>query len=94
MTDLIIAHIAAVTTVKHPKRKECDECVKIGGAGFDLRTCQECSATLCCDNSPNRTRTSSDHATRHPVVASAESMRFVVLLSRHHNFAEYDVANR
>jgi hypothetical protein len=30
MTDSSCAHIAGVTTVKHPQRRECDECVKTG----------------------------------------------------------------
>ena len=38
---------------------ECDECVKIGGRWVHLRTCQECGATRCCDDSPNR------HASEH-----------------------------
>ena len=66
------AHIEAITTVKHATRHECDECVKIGGRWVHLRTCQQCGATLCCDNSPNRHATKHAHATAHPVIASAE----------------------
>ena len=45
--------------VKHPKRRECEDCVKIGARWVHLRTCQECGGTRCCDDSPNR------HATKH-----------------------------
>ena len=30
MAEATCAHIEAITTVKHAKRRECDECVKIG----------------------------------------------------------------
>ena len=53
------AHIAAVTSVKHAKRRECEDCVKMGGQWVHLRSCQTCGGTRCCDNSPNR------HATKH-----------------------------
>lgn len=66
------AHIAAVQTVKHARRRECDECVKIGAWWMHLRTCQTCNATLCCDNSPNRHATQHAHGSGHPVIASAE----------------------
>ena len=66
------AHLRAVTTVKHRKRYECDECVKIGGEWVHLRTCQECGGTHCCDNSLHRHATRHAQATGHPVVASAE----------------------
>jgi hypothetical protein len=65
-------HIAAITTVRHPKRRECGECVKIGSQWVQLRTCQECGETNCCDSSPNRHATRHADATRHPVIASAE----------------------
>ena len=65
-------HIAAVTHVKHAKRQECEECVKVGGRWVHLRTCQACGGTHCCDNSPNRHATAHAKATGHPVVASAE----------------------
>jgi len=41
------AHIAAITTVRHPKRRECEECVKIGAQWVHLRTCQQCGTTQC-----------------------------------------------
>src|SRR5579862_7510783 len=48
------SHLEAITTVKHPKHRQCDECVKIGAQWVHLRTCQDCGVTLCCDSSPNR----------------------------------------
>ena len=68
----VCAHISAIGTVKHAKRRECEECVKIGARWVHLRTCQECGATLCCDNSPNRHATKHARASGHPVIASAE----------------------
>jgi hypothetical protein len=72
MTDQACAHIAAVTTVKHPKRQECEDCVKIGGQWVHLRTCQTCGGTRCCDNSPHRHATKHAKTSTHPVIASAE----------------------
>jgi hypothetical protein len=66
------AHLVAITAVKPPKRRQCDECVRIGAEWVHLRTCQECGMTLCCDNSPNRHATTHAHASGHPVIASAE----------------------
>jgi hypothetical protein len=72
MPDQSCAHIRAIAPIKQPKRYECDECMKIGGEWVHLRTCQECGATHCCDNSPNRHATKHAQATAHPVIASAE----------------------
>ena len=72
MSDEKCAHIKAITTVKGPKRYECEECVKIGARWVHLRTCQECDATLCCDDSPNRHASRHARKTSHPVIASAE----------------------
>jgi hypothetical protein len=72
MADQRCVHIQAVTTVKHARRYECDECVKSGDAWVHLRTCQECGGTHCCDSSPNRHATRHAQVTGHPVIASAE----------------------
>ncbi len=72
MTNQSCAHITGVKTVKHAKRRECEECVKIHAQWVHLRTCQTCGMTLCCDNSPNRHATKHAKATTHPVIASAE----------------------
>jgi hypothetical protein len=47
MADRGCAHLNAVTTVKHAKKRECEECVKTGDSWVHLRTCQECGRTLC-----------------------------------------------
>ncbi len=72
MTEETCTHISAITSVKHPKQRECDECVKIGSKWVHLRICQTCEATLCCDSSPNRHATKHANASGHPVIASAE----------------------
>jgi hypothetical protein len=72
MSDGICSHISAITTVKNAKRRECEECVKIGSGWVHLRTCQECGTTRCCDSSPNRHASKHAKASGHPVIASAE----------------------
>ena len=66
------AHLTAITEVKQSRRRLCEECVKTGDSWVHLRTCQQCGATLCCDSSPNRHATKHAHASKHPVIASAE----------------------
>ena len=65
-------HITAITEVKGPRKRVCDECIKTGSTWVHLRTCQECGGTHCCDNSPGRHATRHARATGHPVIASAE----------------------
>jgi hypothetical protein len=72
MTEGSCAHIGAITTIKQPENPVCEECVKIDSSWVHLRTCQECGATLCCDDSPNRHATKHAHASGHPVIASAQ----------------------
>ena len=72
MSEETCSHISAIHTVKHATRRECEECVKIGDVWVHLRTCQTCSATLCCDSSPNRHASKHAHESAHPVIASAE----------------------
>jgi uncharacterized UBP type Zn finger protein len=73
MPEATCAHIEAITTVRPAERHECEECVKTGSAWVHLRVCQECGATGCCDDSPNRHATLHARAHNHPVIASAES---------------------
>ena len=68
----VCADIAAITAIKHPERRECVECVKIGGHWLHLRTCQTCGLTHCCDSSPNQHASKHVRASGHPVIASAE----------------------
>lgn len=83
------SHIDAVTSVKHPRRRECEECVKIGAEWVHLRTCQECGAILCCDNSINKHATRHAQASGHPVIASAEPAERWLYCYPDDVFAEY-----
>jgi hypothetical protein len=65
-------HLTAITGIKHPQRRECEECMKTGSRWFHLRTCQTCGVTLCCDSSPHRHASAHARASGHPVIASAE----------------------
>ena len=66
------AHIEAITQVKGPRKRECEQCVKTGATWVHLRTCQTCNATLCCDDSPNKHASKHARTAHHPVIASAE----------------------
>ena len=83
------AHITAVKTVKHARKRECEECVKTGSRWLHLRTCQTCGATLCCDSSPNRHASKHAHESGHPVVASAEPGEQWLYCFKDDAFAEY-----
>lgn len=89
MPDESCTHISAITAVKHAKRRECEDCVKIRSRWVHLRTCQECGATRCCDDSPNRHATKHAHATSHPVIASAEPGERWLYCYPDEAFAEY-----
>ena len=66
------SHIGAISRIREAERRECEECVKIGGSWVHLRTCQECGTTRCCDASPNQHASKHARASGHPVIASAE----------------------
>ena len=83
------AHLDAIESVRGPVRHECDECVKMGSRWVHLRTCQECGATLCCDNSPNRHATKHAVASGHPVIGSAELGERWLYCYPDRQFAEY-----
>jgi hypothetical protein len=72
MSNGSCSHLSAITTIKPPIRRECAECVKIGAPWVHLRTCQQCGATLCCDDSPNQHASKHARTSGHPVIASAE----------------------
>jgi hypothetical protein len=72
MAKKACAHLTAIHDIKQPKHRECEECVKVGGRGVHLRTCQTCGTTLCCDSSPARHASAHARASSHPVIASAE----------------------
>jgi hypothetical protein len=85
----ICAHLSAVKTVRHAKRRECAECIKIHSQWVHLRTCQECGATLCCDSSPNQHASQHAHASGHPVVTSDEPGERWLYCYPDDAFAEY-----
>jgi len=89
MTDAGCAHIRSITSVKHAKRHECEECVKTGSQWVHLRICQECGVIGCCDDSPNRHATKHAHASKHPVIASAEPHERWLYCYPDEAFAEY-----
>jgi hypothetical protein len=89
MSSAVCAYIKAISTIKHPKRPECGECIKIHGQWVHLRTCQECGATNCCDDSPNRHATKHAHSTGHPVIASAEPGERWLYCYPHEALTEY-----
>jgi hypothetical protein len=72
MPDQSCPHLTAVTTVRHPERRECEDCVRIGASWVHLRTCQACGSTRCCDSSPNQHASKHARGSGHPVIASAE----------------------
>lgn len=89
MSGDICAHISAITIVKSPKRRECEECVKLGAKWVHLRTCQACGATLCCDSSPNQHASHHARSSDHPVIASAERGERWLYCYPDEAFAEY-----
>ena len=89
MSDAECEHFKTIAALKHPKLRQCDECVKIGSEWVHLRTCQECGSTLCCDASINRHATKHAKATAHPVIASAEPGERWLYCYPDDAFAEY-----
>lgn len=89
MPETTCVHFKALTSLKQPKLRQCDECVKIGSEWVHLRTCQECGATLCCDTSINRHATRHAQATGHPVIASSEPGERWLYCYPDDAFAEY-----
>lgn len=83
------AHIEQIKDVKHPKQKECEDCVKIGAWWVHLRTCQQCGGTRCCDSSPHKHASKHAHATNHPVIASGETGERWLYCYPDDAFAEY-----
>jgi len=65
-------HIRGLENLKHAKKRECEECVRIGTLWLHLRTCQACGGTRCCDSSPMKHASAHAKASKHPVVTSAE----------------------
>ena len=82
-------HITAIQTIKGPRERVCEECVKAGDEWVHLRTCQTCGTTRCCDESPNRHATKHARASHHEVIASAEPGERWLYCYPHDQFVEY-----
>ena len=82
-------HIESIREVRHPKRHECEECVKTGSAWVHLRTCQSCGVTLCCDSSPNRHASRHARSSGHAVICSAEPSEHWLYCYPDDAYAEY-----
>jgi len=89
MKDRGCADLNAITKVRGPVRRECEECVKIGASWVHLRTCQTCGVTLCCDSSPNRHASKHAHESEHPVIASGQPGERWLYCYPDDAFAEY-----
>jgi hypothetical protein len=89
MEDEACAHLRDLQDVKLAKKRECEECMKIGATWLHLRTCQACGGTRCCDSSPNQHASKHAAASGHPVVASAEPGERWVYCFPDDAFAEY-----
>jgi hypothetical protein len=64
-------HDTAIRKVARPS-KGCVDCLAVGGRWVHLRECLTCGHVGCCDSSPNTHATKHFHATKHPIVSSAE----------------------
>jgi hypothetical protein len=83
------SHIGSIKDVKQAKKRECEECVKIGARWVHLRTCQQCGGTRCCDSSPNKHASKHARSSSHPVIASAEPGERWLYCFPDDAFAEY-----
>ena len=64
-------HIQGLAAVQQAKKRECEDCLKMGAEWVHLRTCQTCGGTRCCDSSPNQHASRHAKSAHHPVIASA-----------------------
>ena len=55
-----------------PSSGGCEDCIPIGDSWVHLRVCMSCGHVGCCDSSKNRHATAHFHASRHPIIRSAE----------------------
>jgi uncharacterized UBP type Zn finger protein len=64
-------HVSELSDVA-PPRDVSESCVEIGATWVQLRQCLACGRTGCCDNSPNTHATKHWHATKHPLIRTAQ----------------------
>jgi len=86
----VCQHIKAIKEVKTTDTHVCAECIKIGSDWVHLRVCQTCGVTLCCDDSPMKHMTAHYHATKHPVISSAQPGEKWLWCYPDESFAEYE----
>ncbi|AZI44406.1 hypothetical protein EHF33_16145 [Deinococcus psychrotolerans] len=65
-------HLDQIDRSVTPSADGCEECLKLGDTWIHLRLCLICGHVGCCDSSKNKHATAHFHATRHPLVQSAE----------------------
>jgi uncharacterized UBP type Zn finger protein len=66
------SHLQQPQKITSTKTHVCEDCIKTGDSWVHLRMCMECGHVGCCDSSKNRHATKHFHATKHPVMRSAE----------------------
>jgi hypothetical protein len=64
-------HLSEVRPVR-AKTNGCEECLASGDEWVHLRLCLSCGHVGCCDSSKNKHATKHFHATKHPIMRSAE----------------------
>lgn len=65
-------HLQQAPKISSTKTHVCEDCIKTGDTWVHLRMCMECGHVGCCDSSKNRHATKHFHASKHPVMRSAE----------------------
>jgi Zn-finger in ubiquitin-hydrolases and other protein len=87
--DGACSHVQSLESVTPAQRRECEDCVRIGGEWVHLRTCQTCGGTRCCDSSPHRHASKHAKSSTHPVIASAEPGERWLYCFPHDSAVEY-----
>jgi len=72
MVTPICHHFERLATVAEPTSTVCDQCVAMGATWVHLRSCLECGAVGCCDNSVNRHARKHWEQHDHPLIRSIE----------------------
>lgn len=72
MTKPTCHHFERLKDVADPKSNVCDQCVAMGDTWVHLRSCLDCGAVGCCDNSVNRHARGHYETQGHPLIRSIE----------------------
>jgi uncharacterized UBP type Zn finger protein len=65
------SHVSHIRDVE-PSGSGCEECVRLGDAWMQLRTCMECGHVGCGDSSKNKHAVKHFRTTQHPIARSIE----------------------